>query len=376
MLSFEYKAVDDPKFRTSILVCRHLFYLTVRDDFVNGILKLRSREQELDMAAHIAQAELGDLCKHSPHHCASYPSFCPETFRSCTDHLAQVAHRHEQLAGMKTNNAEYRMLQFAETAENFGVEFHQAKDLSTGQDLNIGVGPGGIILYSMQTNQVQFSIPYPTVQIAIHNGKDFHLTVIRDNGSQHTQGFRLVSQRAADALYRCVTEMHSFYRCDTVRNAVSGQFSRDLKGTLASLFNENTTLGKRYIFDIRRTCREVCDHARRVLYTTGRDVLRKPRAEGESVQDCHQCEGAACPLDKFDSQMEHQDSPYTQVEEEESLLCRVCMDANIDITFGPCCHTVCCHSCMRRLDHCPICRAPIESIQRIVPQEEMCTLEL
>ena len=43
---------------------------------------------------------------------------------------------------------------------------------------------------------------------------------------------------------RCVTEMHSFYRCDTVRNAVAAQFSRDLKGTLASLFNENTTLGE------------------------------------------------------------------------------------------------------------------------------------
>lgn len=33
-----------------------------------------------------------------------------------------------------------------------------------------------------------------------------------------------------------------------------------------SIFNEATPLGKQYVFDIRRTCREVHDNARRALY--------------------------------------------------------------------------------------------------------------
>ena len=39
-----------------------------------------------------------------------------------------------------------------------------------------------------------------------------------------------------------------------------------LQGTIVSIFNEDTSLGKKYVFDIRRTCREVYDNARRALY--------------------------------------------------------------------------------------------------------------
>lgn len=38
---------------------------------------------------------------------------------------------------------------------------------------------------------------------------------------------------------------------------------RCLQGTIASIFNDSTTLGRKYVFDIRRTCREVHDNARR-----------------------------------------------------------------------------------------------------------------
>ena len=67
---------------------------------------------------------------------------------------------------------------------------------------------------------------------------------MNDNGSERDILLRLITQSAANAVYRCITEMHSFFCCDTVHNEVSTQFSRDLKGTLASLFNEKTTLGK------------------------------------------------------------------------------------------------------------------------------------
>lgn len=102
--------------------------------------------------------------------------------------------------------------------------------------------------------------------MATHSGRCFFLTYIENNGETQALGFRLESGLAANAIYRSVTEKHAFYSCETVRNAVTSQFIRDLKGTIVSLFNENTALGKNYVFDIRRTCREVYDHTRRVIY--------------------------------------------------------------------------------------------------------------
>jgi E3 ubiquitin-protein ligase MYLIP len=102
--------------------------------------------------------------------------------------------------------------------------------------------------------------------MATHSGRCFFLTHIESNGESQALGFKLESGLAANAIYRAVTEKHAFYSCETVRNAVTTQFIRDLKGTIVSLFNENTQLGKNYVFDIRRTCREVYDHTRRELY--------------------------------------------------------------------------------------------------------------
>lgn len=39
-----------------------------------------------------------------------------------------------------------------------------------------------------------------------------------------------------------------------------------------SIFNEDTSLGKKYVFDIRRTCREVYDNARRASYRNSGNV--------------------------------------------------------------------------------------------------------
>lgn len=90
------------------------------------------------------------------------------------------------------------------------------------------------------------------------------------------------SSQAASGLYRAITEKHAFYSCETVRSAVTAQYIRDFKGTIVSIFNEDSTLGKKYVFDIRRTCREVYDNARRALYQG---------AVSEGVAPCIDLEG-------------------------------------------------------------------------------------
>lgn len=110
---------------------------------------------------------------------------------------------------------------------------------------------------------------------------------------------KLDSREAASGLYRAITEKHAFYSCETVRSAVTKQFIRDLKGTIVSIFNEDSTLGKKYVFDIRRTCREVYDNARRALYqgATNEGVTDCIDVEGmQNLGGCYSCEENDCKV--------------------------------------------------------------------------------
>ena len=61
----------------------------------------------------------------------------------------------------------------------------------------------------------------------------------------------MVSSKAAIAMYRSITEMHSFFRCDTINSEVFSQVSQDLKGVLASIFlKENNSVGKFFFIKV------------------------------------------------------------------------------------------------------------------------------
>lgn len=146
--------------------------------------------------------------------------------------------------------------------------------------------------------------------MATHSGRCFFLTYINSSGETEPLGFKLESGPAANAIYRSVTEKHAFYSCETVRNAVTSQFIRDLKGTIVSLFNENTALGKNYVFDIRKTCREVYDYTRRVLYQLETEA-KEDRCETEELEEAS--EGA------FDMSLHHSDFDCLK---QDGSLCR------------------------------------------------------
>lgn len=82
------------------------------------------------------------------------------------------------------------------------------------------------------------------IQRIVHDACSCFMSVYTEEMETRRIEVRLRTLRAASCLYRCITEMHSFFRCDTVNSEVSSQTYRDLKGLLASLFNENTTTGK------------------------------------------------------------------------------------------------------------------------------------
>lgn len=134
-------------------------------------------------------------------------------------------------------------------------------------------------------------------------------------------------------------------------SAVMMQYSRDLKGHLASLFlNENINLGKKYVFDIKRTSKEVYDHARRALYNAGvLDLVSRsgqsppgsPLKSSGSSMNCRSCEGLSC------QQTRALQEKLRKLK--EAMLCMVCCEEEINSTFCPCGHTVCCESCAAQL---------------------------
>ena len=224
--------------------------------------------------------------------------------------------------------------------------------------------------------------PYPRVHRITNYSRSFRLLIFNDDGTDFPLDFRLPNKTAANAIYRCMTEMYSFYLCETVRDNVVTQFSRDLKGTLASLFNENSSVGKKYTFDIQRTSQEAYDHYRRTLYKAGcsqtdsKHVSSLPipmeldssDSESDLASSCESVRsgslGSSCGKKRC-SEGDCQAMKEQLRQMQDAMLCCVCVDASLSVVFRPCRHVVCCSDCSQRVDTCPVCRQTIEERQPI-----------
>ncbi|XP_064204254.1 E3 ubiquitin-protein ligase MYLIP-A [Anguilla rostrata] len=335
---------------------RHLFFTHVKEDLHCGHLHMGSEQAE-ELSALLAQAEFGDYNQNTAKYwytelCGTEPS--PATVNS-------IIAKHKELEGLSQASVEYQALQLVSSLEHYGVEWHWTRD-AEGQRLAVGVGPEGIAICKQDFTLVN-RISYPIIQIATQSGKSVYLTITKETGDSVVLFFKLISTRAASGLYRAITETHAFYRCDTVTNAVMMQYSRDFKGHLASLFlNENINLGKKYVFDIRRTSKEVYDHARRALYNAGvvdlmtrageRSPSRSPLRASDGRQDCGSCRQSLALQEKLQKLR-------------EALLCVLCCEEEIDSAFCPCGHMVCCRTCAAQLQLCPVCRSEVEHVQHV-----------
>ncbi|XP_051872853.1 E3 ubiquitin-protein ligase MYLIP-A isoform X1 [Pristis pectinata] len=338
---------------------RHQFFMHIQDDLLGGRLQC-SPEQAVTLSALLAQVEFGDYNQNTAKY--SYEDLCANDLNATI--LNSIVAKHKGLEGMSRCTAEYQVLQIACTLEHYGVEWHPVKD-EDGQKMVIGVGPNDISVCKEDLTLIN-RISYPIIQMATQSGKNVYLTITKELGSVVLM-LKLISTRAASALYRAITETHAFYRCDTVTNAVMMQYSRDFKGHLASLFlNENINLGKKYVFDIKRTSKEVYDHTRRALYNAGivdfvpssdQDGQNSPLKSSDLELNCNSCEGLSC-----------QQSQILQEKLrklKEALLCMVCCGEEINTAFCPCGHMVCCDTCASQLQACPVCRSEIDHVQHV-----------
>lgn len=94
------------------------------------------------------------------------------------------------------------------------------------------------------------------------------------------------------------------------------------------MFNEGSQLGKKYVFDIRLTFRELYDNSRRILHSKGIDITTVPQT----------------------SQIEDKESNLQSEADSKrvDLTCSICMDQKIDTLFLPCAHLSCCKFCAEK----------------------------
>ncbi|XP_022116281.1 E3 ubiquitin-protein ligase MYLIP [Pieris rapae] len=378
---------------------RHIFYLHAKLDLIEGRLVVADQEVARRLIAYIAQAETGDCDPDMPPHVYEKCDKIGPQGEKAEDHVEKIIDYHCEIAGMRASQAEYRLLKEISKLESFGEElffckpvtqsnnahnlychllYHKqqteeprARDeqeidggatvgcLTSGQSGGgcgcrlstcVGVGPHGIVVYRPACNGDQDigvekqSIPYTAIHRAQPLRRIFQLSYVTDEGNEATFHVKMTTSGQAAALYRAVTEKHAFFCCETVRSDVTEQFIRDLKGTIASIFNDSTTLGRRYVFDIRRTCREVHDRARREAHSR---VEHEPRTRRRSAGGTGDTESRS------------------RSRSGSGLACRVCMDSAIDTLFLPCRHVVCCENCAPRCNRCPLCRGEIEKLMHI-----------
>ncbi|XP_031697195.1 E3 ubiquitin-protein ligase MYLIP-A-like, partial [Anarrhichthys ocellatus] len=127
----------------------------------------------------------------------------------------------------------------------------------------------------------------------------------------------------------------------------------------------NKNLGKKYVFDIRRTSKEVYNHARRSLYNSGvvdlvngsdgRSSPSRSPSRDDQPDDgmyCGSCQQGRALQERLQKLR-------------EALLCMLCCEEEIDAAFCPCGHMVCCQACANQLQMCPVCRSEVEHVQYV-----------
>lgn len=325
---------------------RHQYFLHLKNDLEEGKI-IPDQEKAAAVYALIAQATIGDHGdSYSP---CDYCQASEIESQWSSEFRSSVSEEHAKLKGVRSAAAKQFFIKELSLMENYGIEYHLVKNES-GNTLHIGVGSEEIKIFDADFNFVERFL-YNGLKMATHVKNNLHLKIIADDG-ESLFTFRLTSQEAACALYRSITEYHAFYRCETVRNAVTDQFTRDLKETLISFFGDEES-EKKYIFDVQRTSKEVYDHCRRVLYKRGCDPIQNPPAK-------RQVEFRPQTGDAKVAQLQEQ---LTKME--DSLKCKICMDAQIDTVFCPCGHMVSCNVCAANIELCPICRAQIQNAQHV-----------
>ena len=130
---------------------RHQYFLHLKNDLEESKITPEP-EKAATIYAFIAQATIGD-------HGDSYSpcDFCQASeveSQWTSEFRSNVSVEHAKLKGMKTAAAKQFFIKELSLMENYGIEYHMAKNRS-GQPLHIGVGSEEIKIYDSDLNFIE-----------------------------------------------------------------------------------------------------------------------------------------------------------------------------------------------------------------------------
>jgi len=367
-------------------VTRKLFYTQLKQNVFDGKLLLLNESLPKALAA-IAQVETGDQVRGQNNLLASYANLFHFVDNSTNFKLDEVVNEHCQLKGTSKSAAISQFLYIVSATPRYGMEPYTVKlvqsastaDLSTYnstpidvrsshvtatkptlEDIKFCIGPRGIEIVDLETQERKI-IPFRAVQLANSFGKIIDLHLFQDDGTVKKIVLRSTSECQGNALYRIITEMLAFYTWDTVHPNVTGQHSLDFKGHFIALFSPKNVpdADKQYIFDIRRTAREVHDNARRVLYMKQQKIKSRMNSSsfGLVFRSSLNTNSTSASIHCTSTENEELRERLRLIE--DALTCHICCDREIECAFVPCGHQLSCKDCASRIPNCPLCRVPI-----------------
>lgn len=239
-------------------VTRFHFFKQLRKELLQGRMQPSTLNKAARITALIAQIEKGDyrVGTEYSHKVKS---------KANNDSLeAKVRREHQKIARTSTEVAIEMFLEEVSTLETYGVELFHIVDRDRVRKV-IGVGPDCVQLFSSNMEPLN-RFTYSSIQYTAFHAKKFTALISSPEKSHPEQvDFELDSRPLAQALYRTITEFHTFFKREAVSRVVkTAGFCKSLLGNFKG---QNPD---RFYFDVVRTHREVIDHVWAILHPSAR----------------------------------------------------------------------------------------------------------
>jgi len=204
--------VSDPS-KLSEEYTRYHFFLQIKRDILDGKL-VCPRAVSILLGSYAVQSELGDYSaeEHRPGYLADF-RLDPKQDQQFD---MEVIRYHQQHKGQTPADAEQNYLERAKHLEMYGVDLHNAKDL-TGTDIQLGVTCSGLVVFRNHHKIDNFTWS-KIVKISFKR-KQFFIQTRGDSNDQPdtTIGFYMFTYRSCKNLWKSCVEYHSFFRLHHIK---------------------------------------------------------------------------------------------------------------------------------------------------------------
>lgn len=189
---------------------RYLLFLQTRVDIVTGKLSCSFLALAL-LGSYAVQSDVGD---HSPREHGTSCEYIRDTkfaTRQSDELLDKIAELHQTHRGQTPSEAELLYMENAQMLAQYGLHMYQAKD-ENGNDVSIGVGAVGLMVYQRQLRQHRF--PWAKIiKIAYKRNKfTVRLRAGEIEDEQQIIVYKLANNMLAKHLWRTAVEHHGFFR--------------------------------------------------------------------------------------------------------------------------------------------------------------------